>query len=105
MCGIAGTFGLGLPNQTVVQNTLKRMRHRGPNAVGAYRDTEHDNQVCLLHTRLSIIDPDQRANQPFKRGDLVLGEPGMRHKPQAVGDEACVCLVAQKPGGFWRNFI
>ncbi|RAN37090.1 cupin domain-containing protein [Hyphomonas pacifica] len=41
----------------------------------------------------------------YKRGDLVLGEPGMRHKPQAVGDEACVCLVAQKPGGFWRNFI
>ena len=41
----------------------------------------------------------------YKRGDLVLGEQGMRHKPQAVGDEACVCLVAQKPGGFWRNFI
>tara|TARA_R100000365_G_C2745118_1_gene73894 strand:- start:1801 stop:2427 length:627 start_codon:yes stop_codon:yes gene_type:complete len=41
----------------------------------------------------------------YKRGDIVLGEPGMRHKPQAVGHETCVCLVAQKPGGFWRNFI
>ncbi len=40
----------------------------------------------------------------YCRGDLVLGEPGMRHKPAAVGDESCVCFVAHRPNRFWRYF-
>jgi putative transcriptional regulator len=40
----------------------------------------------------------------YARGDLVLGEPGMRHKPAAVGDECCVCFVAHQPNRFWRYF-
>lgn len=40
----------------------------------------------------------------YARGDLVLGEPGLRHKPAAVGDESCVCFVAHRPSRFWRYF-
>jgi len=40
----------------------------------------------------------------YSRGDLVLGQPGMRHKPSAVGEEACVCFVAHRPNNFWRIF-
>jgi len=38
----------------------------------------------------------------YKRGDLVLGRPGMRHRPAAHGDEMCICFVAQEPLPFWR---
>ena len=40
----------------------------------------------------------------YERGDLVIGEPGMRHKPAAYGDEACVCFIAESPKKFWRFF-
>ncbi len=38
----------------------------------------------------------------YSRGDLVLGRPGVRHRPSAHGDEMCVCFVAQEPLPFWR---
>ncbi|MEM7328397.1 MAG: cupin domain-containing protein [Pseudomonadota bacterium] len=38
----------------------------------------------------------------YKRGDLVLGRPGMRHRPAAHGDEMCICYVAQDALPFWR---
>jgi len=40
----------------------------------------------------------------YTRGDLVLGEPGLRHKPAAVGDESCICFVAHRASKFWRYF-
>lgn len=40
----------------------------------------------------------------YERGDLVIGEPGKRHKPAAYGDEACICFVAESPRKFWRFF-
>jgi predicted ChrR family anti-sigma factor len=36
------------------------------------------------------------------RGDLVLGWPGMTHRPAAAGDEVCICYVAREPKPFWR---
>ena len=38
----------------------------------------------------------------YERGDLVLGRPGVRHRPAAYGDEMCICYVAQEPLPFWR---
>lgn len=38
----------------------------------------------------------------YSRGDLVLGRPGVRHRPAAHGDEMCICYVAQEPLPFWR---
>ncbi len=72
MCGIAGSIGLTLPNQSQIDATLKVLEHRGPDADGFYTGNIGANQVCLIHTRLSIIDLDPRANQPFERGNLVL---------------------------------
>ena len=40
----------------------------------------------------------------YSRGDLVLGEPGMRHKPAAVGDEPCICFVAETSNPLWNLF-
>ena len=38
----------------------------------------------------------------YERGDLVLGRPGVRHRPAAHGDKMCICFVAQEPLPFWR---
>lgn len=38
----------------------------------------------------------------YARGDLVLGRPGMRHRPAAHGEEMCICFVAQEALPFWR---
>lgn len=60
MCGIAGTINL-----PVSEHSLGRVQHvlgiRGPDGHGIYRD----NNVILVHTRLSIIDLSERAAQPM----------------------------------------
>lgn len=38
----------------------------------------------------------------YSRGDLVLGRPGVRHRPAAHGDQMCICFVAQESLPFWR---
>ncbi|MEP1142916.1 MAG: cupin domain-containing protein [Henriciella sp.] len=38
----------------------------------------------------------------YNRGDLVLGRPGVRHRPAAYGDQMCICYVAQDALSFWR---
>lgn len=49
------------------------MHRRGPDATGSYRHTgPHGRNVVLLHSRLSIIDLDARANQPFRHGGKAL---------------------------------
>ena len=50
------------------------MGRRGPDASGVYRHSFGQNRhICLVHTRLSIIDLDERSNQPFRIAPRVLG--------------------------------
>ena len=72
MCGIAGALGVDRPGTDRVRRTLARLRRRGPDASGVFTGHLGDQHLTLLHTRLSIIDLDQRANQPFERDDCVL---------------------------------
>jgi asparagine synthase (glutamine-hydrolysing) len=73
MCGIAGYIGLHPLEETRIDRCLKLMRRRGPDACGVYRHSfEQRRHACLIHTRLSIIDLDKRANQPFQIGPKVL---------------------------------
>lgn len=72
MCGIAGSFGADIPDPDRIRGTLALMRHRGPDAEGVWSGVVGRNNVTLLHSRLSIIDLDPRANQPFVDGDNVL---------------------------------
>jgi len=53
MCGIAGIVGLIFDN-TIIERVQKTMMHRGPDDIGAF---EYE-QCCLLHTRLTVIDPE-----------------------------------------------
>lgn len=50
-----------------VETALAMLRHRGPDAEAIYLNDDHT--VALGHTRLSIIDLSQQANQPMKSAD------------------------------------
>lgn len=77
MCGIAGYFGSKPPPPERVERCLHLMRRRGPDAAASYRFANATGrQAVLLHTRLSIIDLDERANQPFRVGSQVLAYNG-----------------------------
>ncbi len=73
MCGIAGYWGTRPPSDEAVERTLTLMRRRGPDHQQAWRaQTQAGGSVCLLHSRLSIIDLDPRSHQPFRSGDTTL---------------------------------
>ena len=67
MCGIAGYWNLG--GEPAHEETLKRMllriRHRGPDDEGVWRE----GPVGLGHCRLSILDLSPRGHQPFLTAD------------------------------------
>ncbi len=65
MCGIAGALGPVVPDEGKIARTLGCMRHRGPDAHGWQRAELRGQPLTLLHSRLSIIDLDERSNQPF----------------------------------------
>ena len=76
MCGIAGSIGATTPSSDRVAAALATMARRGPDASGTAEIALRGQRVCLLHTRLAIIDLDPRSNQPYERDDLVVSYNG-----------------------------
>jgi len=60
MCGLAGVAG-GHPDDLTLNAALRAIAHRGPDGSGIHRDGD----ICLVHTRLSIIDPSTLGAQPM----------------------------------------
>ncbi len=67
MCGIAGFYGNFEPNDRIkaINNFTTALSHRGPDGHGLYTD----DQISLIHTRLSIIDLSENGNQPLYNED------------------------------------
>lgn len=59
MCGIAGFTGYG--DRRIGEIMIQSIRHRGPDFQAVF----FQNNICLAHARLSIIDVNPRSNQPF----------------------------------------
>ncbi|HYF02552.1 MAG TPA: asparagine synthase (glutamine-hydrolyzing) [Patescibacteria group bacterium] len=72
MCGIAGYIGKKNIGDDAITKTLSAMSRRGPDAQEHILFKNGENYVNLLHSRLSIIDLDERANQPFTIGNCTL---------------------------------
>ena len=71
MCGIAGFLSTDRSfDQETLNSFTQMLHHRGPDAKGTFLE----NNVGLAHTRLSIIDVSNSANQPFvsKSGRYVM---------------------------------
>jgi asparagine synthase (glutamine-hydrolysing) len=66
VCGIAGYIGPERVDEARQNACLALMHRRGPDAKGSYRHLEGGGRhVLLIHSRLSIIDLDPRAHQPY----------------------------------------
>jgi asparagine synthase (glutamine-hydrolysing) len=61
MCGIAGIISSERPIQTILDNMMESLEHRGPDNQSSYIE----GNLGLAHTRLSIIDLSEEANQPI----------------------------------------
>ncbi len=73
MCGIAGHFGVTAIDTARIRCCLDRMRRRGPDHEASCRlGADRPRAATFVHTRLNIIDPDERANQPMRVGSKVL---------------------------------
>jgi asparagine synthetase B (glutamine-hydrolysing) len=61
MCGIAGIISLNNSkiDPIVIENVKRSLEHRGPDHSS---HNSINDSICLIHTRLSIID----LNDPFK---------------------------------------
>lgn len=70
MCGFTGFTECSGDRSAVLSEMLDKIRHRGPDAEGAYID----EKIALGHRRLSIIDVSEAGNQPLysEDGRLVL---------------------------------
>jgi len=69
MCGIAGY--VSAPEQALDVNVLAEVKaalhHRGPDDAGIFQDSVQG--VCLVHTRLSILDLSSLGHQPMCSND------------------------------------
>ncbi|MDP2923983.1 MAG: asparagine synthase (glutamine-hydrolyzing) [Candidatus Omnitrophota bacterium] len=66
MCGIAGIYNLKAEKETNFDRAVKMrdyLTHRGPDDCGIYFSA--DKRLCLVNTRLSIIDLTSLAHQPM----------------------------------------
>lgn len=71
MCGIAGGYWPKFDPRSIMQikSALYALRHRGPNHQGFERLAVKNGSVILGHSRLSVIDLSDSANQPMHTRD------------------------------------
>ena len=73
MCGIAGYLGPKKITPQIIENTLHLMKRRGPDNQQSIRFlNKQRGHIDLLHSRLSIIDLDNRADQPFSYNNKTI---------------------------------
>ena len=77
MCGIAGYYGREDIPAERVERCRALMGRRGPDSTGVYRHAGASGRKALLiHSRLSIIDLQERSGQPFRLGGAALSYNG-----------------------------
>ena len=75
MCGLAGYIGTKNISDKLITQSLDLLQNRGPdfNGVKRYRvNSRNSKNVLFLHTRLSIIDLEDRSNQPFEDSNFSI---------------------------------
>lgn len=72
MCGIAGVIGPKPADPERIGKTKRLMRQRGPDGRSHRVEKIGDHYITLLHGRLSIIDLNERSDQPFVQDGFTL---------------------------------
>ncbi len=82
MCGIAGQISYKTDMnklRTVVEKMGQTLSPRGPDASGTYCD----ENACLVHRRLAVIDPENGA-QPMTFGELTIVYNGELYNTEEI---------------------
>ncbi len=90
MCGISGYLGKINFINTKKKNVklTKIMKYRGPDGRGYYiNKTKNNFFLGFFHSRLSIIDPSPRSNQPFLDDEGVIIFNGMIYNYEKIRKE------------------
>lgn len=70
MCGILVNFSKRVNlSQRSIKSAFTRLNHRGPDDFGIKSFSFNDNELVLLHTRLSILDLSSLGHQPITSTD------------------------------------
>jgi len=82
MCGIAGFYNVSV-GQDQLDHLIDKLRHRGPDDQRVYRN----NDVGLIHTRLSIIELSELGSQPYHFENLVVAFNGELYNYKEIREE------------------
>ena len=75
MCGIAGIISKRAFSSSYLyqkKSMSKLMFNRGPDYQGSFNFKGSSFELRLFHSRLSIIDINERSNQPYRFNELIL---------------------------------
>lgn len=111
MCGLAGYIGDAPLAPERREAALRSLHRRGPDHAGQIEYSLGYQKGYLLHTRLSILDLDPRANQPFCRNGLSLAFNGeiynhieLRQELQSEGVEFSTTSDTEVLLEAWRHW-
>ncbi len=65
MCGIAGYIGKKTISTKSINSVMQVMINRGPDFQDYFYKKYERINICMIHSRLSIIDLNDRSNQPM----------------------------------------
>ena len=73
MCGICGFVNYKKKvDPQVIEEMAKAQRHRGPDDMGTFTQSDGDYQLALGHVRLSILDLSMLGHQPMTFLNLII---------------------------------
>ena len=67
MCGIGGI--IGKRSSSIAKKMIQKLHHRGPDSQNFWLSDPNEYPITICHTRLSIFDLSDSANQPFLSDD------------------------------------
>ncbi len=67
MCGIGGI--IGKRSSSIAKKMIQKLHHRGPDYQNFWLSDPNEYPITICHTRLSIFDLSDSANQPFLSDD------------------------------------
>ena len=108
MCGICGFTSNVSDKKKYLTQMLEQLSSRGPDAEGKYLN----DKINLGHKRLSIIDLNERSNQPFydKKTENFLVFNGEIYnfeeiKKELIEKKNCVFLTTSDTEVILKSFI
>jgi asparagine synthase (glutamine-hydrolysing) len=69
MCGILACINYNGKENINIEDATSFLKKRGPDFTGKFQFQLYNSNITFVHTRLSIIDLSEAANQPFKSFD------------------------------------